>query len=68
MNRERKRVVIAGKNRCGAVALVHVAVDYRRPLDQLSRTQRTNRDRHVVEYAKPFAAIGERVMRAAREI
>ena len=67
VHREGKRVVIAGKNRRGAVALVDVAVDYRRATDP-SRAHCTNRDRHVVQYTKPFAAIGEGVMRAAGKV
>ena len=68
MHREGKRVVIAGEDGCGAVALMHVAIDDRGATDQLSRTHRANRDSHVVEYAKSFAAIGEGVMSAAGEV
>src|SRR5689334_21238523 len=65
---ERKYAGIVGQDRCGAVALMHVAIDDCDPLHQPLSLQRAGRDGGIVEYAIPLAMIAERVMRAAREI
>ena len=68
VHREGKCVCVSGKDRCGAVALVYVAIDYGRALCQFSCAQSADRDRDVVEHAESFAAIGKRMMRAAGQI
>ena len=64
-----KTSAVAGEYRRGAVALVHVAIDDRnRAVRQPSRCSDATGDGDVVEDAVAFAAIGERVMRAAGEV
>ena len=47
---------------------MHIEVDDRDPSRVMVALQHTAGDRHVVKHAEAFAAIGERVMRAAGEI
>ncbi len=63
---------IAGHNGGRAVALVRIAVDDDKPQSPAAERagfplQDARCHRAVVEHAETFAAVGERVMRAARE-
>src|SRR2546425_34770 len=51
----------------GAVPMMHVEIDDCQALDA-PRLQHAHGDGHVVERAKPFAVVGERVMQAAADM
>ena len=53
------------KNLSGAVALMNVQIDHKRPLDPAFRLQQSCRNRNIVEDAKPGPLIGKRMMAAA---
>jgi hypothetical protein len=68
VHREREDRLVAGEYRGRAVALVHVEIDDERAADPAIALQHADRDGDVVQRAEPFSVVGERVMRAAREV
>ena len=68
VHREGEDVGIAGEDRGGAVALVHIEVDHGGPPDPSFVLQGTNGDRMVVEGAVALAVIGESMVRPTGEI
>ena len=67
VQRQRERVGVAGEDRRGAVAMVHVEVHDRDPAHLAARAQRPRGDGHVVHQAEALAVVGERVVEAAAE-
>src|SRR5207342_420727 len=65
---EREDRIVAGEDRRGAVALVHVAIDDGDARESRLGLQRARGDGGVIEDAEAFAAIAERVVRAAGEV
>ena len=65
-DREDRRFVV--KDCCGAVALMHVAIDDGGAHDRAIAQQNRRRDRDVVENAVGFTAVAKGMVRAAGEV
>ncbi len=65
---EREHSLVVGKDCVGAVPLMHVEIDDRRTRHAAFPLQHANRHGDVVEHAKAFAVVGERVVRSAGEV
>jgi hypothetical protein len=68
VDREGEHRLVAGEDRGGAVALVHVAIDDRDPLQARFALHGAGGDRGVVEDAEALAPVAEGMVRAAGEI
>src|SRR5439155_23800945 len=68
MDREREYRGVVAEDRRGPVPLMHVDVDDRGAPDPLLVLQVANRDRDVIEDAKTFSVVGERVMKTAGKV
>ena len=68
MHVERVHRIVVRKHGVCTVSLMHIEVHDTRATDLALRLQSTDGDRHIVEHAEPFAAIGKRVMCATGEV
>src|SRR5258708_23790085 len=68
MDRKRKDIGVAAKNRRCAVAMVHVGIDDERLADRTIRLEAADADGHIVDGAESFAVIRMGVMESAAEI
>ena len=68
MHGEGEHRIVTFEQHRRSVALVHVQVHHRRAVDETFELEQTDRHRVVVEDAVAFAVIGERVVRAARQV
>ena len=68
VGREGEHPRIAGEDRRGAVALVHVEVHHQQLAHQAFGQQHPGGDRHIVEDAEAAAVVGEGVVGAAGQV
>src|SRR6266699_828388 len=68
MDREREHSRIISKNSRGPVALMHVRIDNNRFFDRTICLQAANRNRDIMNRAKPFAVARIRMVEYAAEI
>ena len=68
MNRERKHALIAPENRGRPVSMMNVRIHHHRCLDRALRLHPPNRDRHIVDHAKPLSMIRKGMMKSAANI
>ena len=67
MNGKCKNICLSAEYRGGSVALVNVSIHNHRGLNHAIELKTPNRNRHIVNYAEPFAVIGKGMMKSTAD-